>query len=621
MLDRKMNVAATRAVGPQDPHLTHTPEGPVVPQAIRDGAGYDMDYRFVESDGEHKVKAATLVRAIDERAVQLQQAGLRKGDRVGFVVPDNYAFLVTFLGALQLGVIPVPMFPPLSMGKLDAYRDGAKRILDTAGAVALITTRQVQPVLWSLLDRVPTLQTLLCTEDFTPLSDFEPVDINHIDLDDTAFLQFTSGSTAAPKGVIVSHSSLLANMTAIGRDGLRLVPEQDGAVSWLPTYHDMGLIGFMLTPLWYMGRGPVTFISTLSFLKNPAIWLETVSAHRGTVSFAPNFAYALAVRRTPPERVAQLDLSSLKVLGCGAEPNHAGTLRNFLDHFAPAGLDPGALMPCYGMAEATLAMSFRPLGSGMKTDWIQSAPYHDAARAERAEPHTDGALEIVSCGPVLPDHRLRIVDAQYRDLPERHIGEIVFAGPSVAPGYYRRDGADTFTPQGLRTGDLGYLADGELYVTGRQKDLIILNGRNYDPQLIEWEVNEVKGVRKGGVIAFSRPGTKTEELIVVAERQSGHDDPGLAEHVRQRVRENLSLNPVDVVLLAAGQLPKTSSGKLQRQRTRTQYLDGVLGREGVRTLGHSGQTLILVRHLLQSMWSRLRHRLRRDGLPRRSDLD
>lgn len=619
MLDRNMTADATCSIDRNDPHQTHTRAGPLLPQAIRDGADYDVDYRFVESDGEHKVKAATLVRAIDERAVQLQQAGLRKGDRVGFVVPDNYAFLVTFLGALQLGVIPVPMFPPLSMGKLDAYRDGAKRILDTAGAVALITTRQVQPVLWSLLDRVPTLQTLLCTEDFTALDNFMPLDISHVGLDDTAFLQFTSGSTAAPKGVIVSHRSLLANMTAIGRDGLRLVPEQDSAVSWLPTYHDMGLIGFMLTPLWYMGRGPVTFISTLSFLKNPAIWLETVSAHRGTVSFAPNFAFALAVRRTPPERVAQLDLSCLKILGCGAEPNHPGTLRRFLEHFAPAGLDPGALMPCYGMAEATLAMSFRPLGSGMKTDWIQAEPYHDAARAVPAVARTDSALEIVSCGHVLPDHRLRIVDAHFRDLPERQIGEIIFDGPSVAPGYYRQNGTDTFTSQGLRTGDLGYLADGELYVTGRQKDLIILNGRNYDPQLIEWEVNDVDGVRKGGVIAFSRPGNNTEELVIVAERQTPRDVPDLAEQIRQRVRENLRLNPVDVVLLAAGQLPKTSSGKLQRQRTRKHYLEGVLGREGVRTPGQRGQLLILTRHVLQSMWSRLRHRMRRNGLRRRPD--
>ncbi len=608
MLERQQAVTAPpRSAATPAIWLSHTAAGPTVPRAIRDGAGGPGAFRFLDGYTERCVGFAELSRAIDQRAAQLLACGLRKGDRMALIVPDNYEFLLNFLGALQVGIVPVPMFPPLGFGKLDAYIDGASRILNAAGACLLITTRQVQPVLGSLLGRTPSLRDLLCTDDFPVNTGAAAVDIDHIQLDDIAFLQFTSGSTAWPKGVIVTHRSLLANLNAIMRYGLQLTPQTDSAVSWLPTYHDMGLIGFLLAPLWYMGS--VTFISTLAFLKNPAIWLQTVSERRGTVTFAPNFAFALAMRRTPADQIKALDLSCLKVLGCGAEPNHPGMLREFLAHFAGAGLKPEALMPCYGMAEATLAMTFCGPGIGLRTDTIRASSYHGQGRAIAAAPGED-SLEIASCGRALPDHKVSIIDESGQVLPDRHIGEIQFAGPSVTPGYYGQEPGRTYTAQGLRTGDLGYVVDGELFVTGRRKDLIILNGRNYDPQIIEWEVTEVPGVRKGSAVAFSRPSRSTEELVIVAESRQP-EAAALRDAIQLRVRESLQLSPADVVLLAPGQVPKPSSGKLQRARARSQYLRGALGREGVRTLGHRGQWLILAKHLVISFLARLRHRLRR----------
>ncbi|MBI5548378.1 MAG: AMP-binding protein, partial [Deltaproteobacteria bacterium] len=414
-----------------------------------------------------------------------------------------------------------------------------------------------------------------------------------------------------------THRNLLANAHAIMHDGLRTTP-QDIGVSWLPLYHDMGLIGCVLSPFWY--AVPMTYIPTLTFVKHPGIWMETVSKERGSLTFAPNFAFAMARRRTPEAKLQKLDLSCIKVIGCGAEPNHPDTLRAFVEHFGKAGLNPGALLPCYGMAEATLAMTFCGIGSGLRTDRIDADLYHSSGRAQppadaEAAQTPGKTLEFVSCGKPFPGHVLCVVGEDGNALPDRTMGEIVFAGGSVTAGYYEAPEAtaEVFTPEGLRTGDLGYLVAGELYVTGRKKDIVILNGRNYDPQTIEWEVAEVEGIRKGNVVAFSVPGASTEQLVVVAEAKEGLDLTALAKAVKTRVQETLFLTVGDVVLLGAGQLPKTSSGKLQRRRTREQYLEDALGTEGVRTLGGSAEKLMLAKHLGRGMFARVRHGVRRQA--------
>jgi fatty-acyl-CoA synthase len=347
--------------------------------------------------------------------------------------------------------------------------------------------------------------------------------------------------------------------------------------------------------------------------------METVHRQRGSVSFAPNFAFARLTKRATDADLARWDLSCVRALGCGAEPIHPGTMRAFLDRFAVAQLRPEALLPCYGMAEATLAMSFVGLDEPLRIDTIDRAacqqqnlaqPLGEEAAADAGPP-----LEIVCCGRPFVGHELGIFAESGEPLPDRHIGEIRFRGPSVAAGYFRNPEAtaQSFTPAArggwLHTGDLGYMVDGELYISGRKKDVLILNGRNYYPQGIEWLVESVAGIRRGNVVTFSVPGEASEEAVVVAE--TPESDPNRRQEIRAAVRSlvnaELGLPVADVYLLGPGELPKTTSGKLQRQRTRSQYLAGTLGGEGVRSLGSSGQQLTVARHLAKSFVSRVRH--------------
>ncbi len=576
----------------------------------REGAGV----RFILADkSTKKLTFRELEAEALRRGRWLLAQGLSKGDHVAFIVPGPMEFVLTFLGAAAVGIIPVPLYPPLGFGKLDAFIRDTARTLDIARVKALVTQKKVAPILWSLVGKVDSLDDLLLTEKFVgepPASTPEPEPVYP---DDTCFLQFTSGSTAAPKGVIVTHRSLGANGHAIMQHGLEVDVERDLAVSWLPLYHDMGLIGFVISPL--TSGLETCFMPTMSFIKRPSLWMETMSEYGGTISFAPNFAFGLAVKRTRADKVADMRLDQVRLLGAGAEPNNPATLQAFIDHFAPAGLKPEAMLPVYGMAEATLAMTFSYLDEPFRIDTIDADTYADDGKAVplNGDAATKTALEFVSCGYVFPDHGIRIVDDEGHTLPDRTTGEIVFSGPSVAGGYLDNPGAtdEVFRPDGLRTGDLGYLADGELFVTGRKKDLIILNGRNYDPQSIEWTVAEIDGIRQGNVIAFSRPGSDTEELVVVAETRQKAEHEELIAKVRGVVRHEFAMNPADIVLTAPGTLPKTTSGKLQRHKARQQYLQGSLGTDGVRTMGGKGQAMNLAKHVAKSAVSRMSHAVKK----------
>ncbi|MFL5310042.1 MAG: fatty acyl-AMP ligase, partial [Myxococcales bacterium] len=433
--------------------------------------------------------------------------------------------------------------------------------------------------------------------------------------EDVAFLQFTSGSTSAPKGVMVTHGNLKANSKAILHDGLQWRPG-DVTVSWLPLYHDMGLIGMVLCPI--VVHMPAVFIPTISFIKNATLWMETMHKHGGTLTFAPNFAYALVTRRARAEQIARWDLSKMRLFGCGAEPIHPDTIRAFLAAFAPAGLRPTALLPSYGMAEATLAMSFIRLGEPFKTDRIDQERYH---ADRKAAPSSNGVatMEVVCCGRAFPAHELSIQDEDGRLLPDRHVGEICFRGPSVTAGYWNNPEATRAAGLGrpggwLRTGDLGYMVDGEVYVSGRLKDILIVNGRNYYPQRIEWAVEELPGVRRGSAVVFSRPGKASEEVVVAVETRDREPDK-LRAAIVAKVGEDLQLAVADVALVPPGSIPKTSSGKLQRRRTREMYLRGTLGREGARAAGAMGNRLLAAKHLAYSLVGRARHEAR--GLMRK----
>ncbi len=569
--------------------------------------------RFILADkSTKKFSFAELEAEAMRRGRWLLAQGLRKGDHVAFIVPGPMEFVLTFLGATACGLIPVPLYPPLGFGKLDAFIRDTARTLNLARVKALVTQKKVAPILWSLVGKVDTLDDLLLTEKFVgepPANTPEPEAVHP---DDTCFLQFTSGSTAAPKGVIVTHRSLGANGHAIMQHGVEVDVNNDVALSWLPLYHDMGLIGFVISPL--TSGLETVFMPTMSFIVRPSRGMGAMSQYKGTITCAPNFAYGLAVKRTRADKIEGMELSHVRLLGAGAEPNNPATLQAFLDHFAPAGLKPEAMMPVYGMAEATLAMTFSYLDEPFRIDRICADTYADDGLAVPINGDTTrSALEFVSCGYVFPEHGIRVVDDEGNTMPDRTTGEIVFSGPSVAAGYLDNPGAtgEVFREDGLRTGDLGYVADGELYVTGRKKDLIILNGRNYDPQSIEWTVAEIDGIRQGNVIAFSRPGNNTEELVVVAETKQKTDLEELIGKVRGVVRHEFAMNPADIVLTGPGTLPKTTSGKLQRRKARQHYIDGTLGAEGVRTMGNKGQTLNLAKHVAKSAVSRVSHAVKK----------
>ena len=577
--------------------------------------GDSRGYTFVDSDGtSHTYGFRTLVDEARRRGRQLAGLGLRKGDRIALVIPDSREFVLTFLGAATQGIVPVPLYPPLSLGKLDAYLGAMVRTLNAAAIDLVVTTAQVQKILWSVLPRVPSARDLVTVEQLSGLPESsEPAP--EIVPTDPVFLQFTSGSTAMPKGVIVTHGSLIANATCIMVDGLQSDPAVDRAISWLPLYHDMGLIGFVIAPL--MVTVATVFIPTIAFVKRPSLWMEKIHEHRATITFAPNFAFARVTKRCSDADIARWDLSCLRVVGCGAEPIHAGTMRAFIERFGAAGMRPDVMLPCYGMAEATLAMAFVDLREPLRVDAIDPDACYDDKRAVPAQTSA-GALELVACGKPFPGHELGIFDVDHvlgdKRLGERRIGEIRFKGPSVAAGYFRNPeqtkaifGADGW----LRTGDLGYIADGQLYISGRKKDILIIHGRNYYPQGIEWIVEEVPGVRKGNVVAFSIPGATSEEIVVVAETAENDVEKRkeIASAVKRHVNEEMALAIGDVTLVGVGELPKTTSGKLQRAKTKEQYLGGTLGTEGVRSLSTSAQKLQLARHFAASVVSRLRHRV------------
>ncbi len=558
-------------------------------------------FSFVRSEGgERTFSFAEIATEAGRRASALHDAGLRAGDRVVLIVPEPQDFVLAFLGAVAGGLVPVPMFPPFAARDLRVFEDGVEHVSRISGAKARITTASLDLKLAPLAakDAAPviTTESLAAHGHVAELADVSP--------DSLAFLQFTSGSTSRPKGVMVSHGNLAANAKAFMHEGLRSDPAIDHGVSWLPLFHDMGLIGFVVGPLF--ADVPVTFIPTATFVRRPLIWLETITKKRGTITYAPNFAYELVAKRLKPTDTAALDLSSLRHAGCGAEPISASTLRTFADKLAPAGFNPKVYLPSYGMAESTLAVTFGGFQRGVRVD-VVSAKELEKGRASEAKPQAedDRALDIVCCGGPFAGHQIAIWGEDRAVRPDGVVGHIVIRGPSVCAGYFgdAERTAATFSQTGascsgtgvadggwLRTGDLGYMKDGELYVCGREKDLIIVRGRNYYPSDIEWAVSEVDGVRKGAVVAFSvrgegsspsvatsTPTTSGERLIVAAEAATS-DPAALRAEIVRVLLERFSLSAESVELLSPSGLPRTSSGKLQRAKTKDLYRTGDLPR-------------------------------------------
>ncbi len=507
------------------------------------------------------------------RAAHLSSFGLKKGDRLALMMVEAHEFVMSFLGCVLAGIIPAPLSPPMATKGGEHFLSTAGRIIKDAGAKVLLTTGTSKPFAEQTLGRASG-NTRLATTETAFAADPPPFDPPQIYPEDTCFLQYTSGSTSSPRGVMVTHANLMANIIAfLGPHGLNCGPG-DVAVSWLPLYHDMGLIGFILGPLIYIG--PVVILSTTSFARDPRVWLKAIDKYRGTITYAPNFAYAQVVKRLRDQDLETLDLSCWRVAGCGAEPIHAPTLRNFAERLAPAGFRAEAFMPSYGLAESTLAVTVYPREAPLRIDRIdaESLKHGKAHPAAECNGRTN---EIVSCGIPFPNHQVAIINEDGALLPEREIGEVIVQGPSVTRGYFREPEATatTWRDGWLMTGDLGYLADGELFICGRSKELVIVRGANYYPQDIELIVRDLPGIKRGNVVAFGMSAGAEERLVILAESDA-RDPESLRRAISARIQETFGIDVHRVALVPVGTLLRTTSGKPQRRRMKWLYERGEL---------------------------------------------
>jgi 1-acyl-sn-glycerol-3-phosphate acyltransferase len=509
-------------------------------------------------------------------AAGLRERQLSPGASVAIMLPTGREYFVAFFGVLLAGGVPTPIYPPGRPSRLEEHLHRQVGILENARAAVLITVPEARRLARLVAPQVATLRHVVSVDDLSSGGSGPMVAAPHPSA--TALLQYTSGSTGEPKGVVLSHANLLANIRAMGQAG-EIVPT-DVFVSWLPLYHDMGLIGSWLLSLTF--GLPFVVLSPLAFLARPVRWLQAIHDHGGTVSGGPNFGYELCVRRIEDAELAGLDLGSWRLAFNGAEPVSPDTVTRFGERFAHVGLQRGVMTPVYGLAESSVALTVPPLGRGPMIDRVAREPL---ARSGRALPATDddpNPARFVACGHPLTDHQVRIADRAGATLPERHEGRVEFRGPSATAGYHRNPAATRrlFDDGWLDSGDLGYLADGQLHLTGRVKDLIIRAGRNLHPSELEEAVGRIAGVRKGCVAVFpvTEERTGTERLVVLAETRVSDDDE--RERIRGAVArvaiEVTGVPPDEVTLAPPGSVPKTSSGKIRRSTARERYERGQL---------------------------------------------
>jgi len=493
------------------------------------------------------------------------------------MLPTGREYFFGFFGSLLAGAVPVPIYPPTRPSQLEEHLLRHAGILANAGARALITVARARSAARLLQLQVAALQHIVTLEELTASAGARtPLLGAGADL---AFLQYTSGSTGSPKGVMLTHAHLLANIRAMGR-AVR-VSSEDRFVSWLPLYHDMGLIGAWLGSLYY--ELPLVVMSPLRFLARPVSWLQAIHRHRGTLSASPNFGYELCLNKVSEEQLQGLDLSSWRRAFNGAEPVSPATLRRFSTRFAACGLHPEAMAPVYGLAEAAVGLAFPPAGRGPLVDSVRRDALLRHGRAEPVPADHADVLQLPACGQPLPGYRVRVVDSSGDELPARREGRLQFQGPSATDGYFHNPEATAglFDGDWLNTGDRAYLAEGDIYITGRSKELIIRGGRNLYPYEVEQAVGELEGIRKGCVAVFAAADEQsaTEKVVVLAETRE-QDETNL-ERLNARVREcatDLLGGPPDTVLLAPPHtVLKTSSGKLRRDSMRQLYQQGLIG--------------------------------------------
>ena len=536
-------------------------------------------FNFYSAKGilSHVLTFADLRNRALATARKLVSAGLKRGDRVAVIAETGPEFMAVFFGCQYAGLVPCPMPYTMYIGGRDAYVERVTGMLRAAAACAVVTSSDLEGHILAGAAGAG-VETVLTHEALQALPE-SLIKLEAFGPNDVAYIQYSSGSTSEPKGVLITQKAIMANTQGILRDGLR-VTKSDRAFSWLPLYHDMGLVGFCLAPM--MGQVSVDYISTPSFARRPALWLRLMSENRSTVSFSPSFGYDLAARRINGEAVT-LDLSNWRAAGIGGDMVRADVLKQFSDTLSISGFDQNAFIPSYGMAESTLAVSFSDVSQPIRIDTIDKFTFKLSGRAVPAleTQDKDAVRSFVVCGKPLPGHEMVVRNEMGSTLRDREIGHIFVKGPSLMSGYYHNAqatdaviAADGF----LATGDMGYLLDGEIVITGRAKDLILHNGRNIWPQDIEWAAEQVEPLKSGDVAAFAVEGDDGDDDVVVLVQCRVTTDAEI-EKLRREVSAVVHHSAgveCAVVLVPPKSLPFTSSGKLSRAGAKQKYVSGEL---------------------------------------------
>lgn len=524
-----------------------------------------------------ELKSTLSYKEVREQAIEMAKRLVpfaEKNARIGLCATTSPEFAVFFFACQYAGLIPAPLPLPVTLGGRSSYERQLQRMADTGDFHAVFTPNSMEPIISAAMNDhdtpVMTFEDVLLLPKGDELRPFGP--------DENCYIQYSSGSSSSPKGIIGTQKSVTSNCKVIVRDGLK-TNEQDRGACWLPMYHDMGLIGCMLAPM--MSQMSADFMDPQDFTRRPISWLKLISQNRCTMTYSPTFGYELCVRRWRKD--ADLDLSSWRIAGIGGDMVRPEPLTEFYNVFGEMGFNEGAFVPSYGLAETTLAATFSPLGQGLKKHTIDMSRYERTNEAFDVSDVTqsDHIRTFVACGTVLPGHEIEVRDFDGTVLGERKAGRICLRGPSVSPGYFRNQQATeaSFSADGwLDTGDLGYWLDDQIVVTGRYKDLILWHGRNIWPQDLEWAAQAAAPHRCGRACAFSIGGAGDNKTIMLL-IESRTRDEGLLTEIHTAVSAAIRLEvgvPVKLQLVPRGTMIMTSSGKLSRARVKEKFLTGAI---------------------------------------------
>ena len=561
---------------------------PTLTEALEYAAKGKRGFNFYSARGEltDVLPFSTLHNEALRLARKITGLGIKKGERIAIIAETSPDFINFFFACQYAAVLPTPLPLPTSFGQREGYVSQLAQQMKSCQATAAITPEYMKDLVEAAALEVSSIRFCGTTEELVEKAGKDG-EIYTPSPDDISYLQYSSGSTRFPHGIIVTHKMLMTNCNGIGSSGV-MVRDGDRVVSWLPFYHDMGLVGTLLASL--SCQVTTDFIATEDFARRPMTWLKLISKNKGTITYGPTFGYDICTRRVSESVLAELDLSSWRIAGIGADMIQPAVMAAFSKRFAPAGYRKTTFVPSYGLAECTLAVSFMPLDTGIITDRVDERilsgelTIDDLQNQEPGNGEVNGVFptrEVVNCGKLLPSFTVEIRDNQGNILPEKGIGRVFVAGDSIMVGYYNDEEATkaVLTDDGwLDTGDMGYMRDGCIYIVGRVKDMIIINGKNHWPQDIEWAVEQLDGVRAGDTAAISIPGDNAEEVPLVLVQCRFRDEKerqNLVNDIKTRVRHIAGVN-CQVELVPPRTLPHTSSGKLSRAKARAKFLSGEL---------------------------------------------